>query len=526
MNHYDDVKNDKYWISKYKPRKIKDIFGCKEQTHAIIEWLDNFEAMAKKNRGKSKKKTIVIKEEKLEDSNDIDDVVLPVITSKKQTKDKSCIIVTGDHGTGKTSIVQCILMNKKYDVHTIDFSKISKMKEIKKEPKKGKTPKKAKENKDLGKVLMSDFIEKTMKGVDIYDTITGAKKKKMAIIIDELESIISPVEKNFVTRVLKQNDSDWMCPIIFIANNHHTKIINVVKTNSYEIKLSKPLVSDMMNLLLKICFTEKICLENPELSNKLIEHSQYDYRKLIMMLQDIKELYAGKIFTHSNFVEYSDLAKMKDIDSGIFGTTNILMYGYKNISDTIRLYETDKVLIPLMVQQNYVSTLNSNYNCRNKEHVGKQISESLAEGDIIENHIYGNQFWELQEVHGFLSCTYPSYIMTNNLNPRGDNVENKFGNYAFPLDLNRTSIKKINFTKNIVNARKYFKNMNIDDYIHLNKVVRGLIAIGDIDGCNKLFEGYGCTKGIIESVLKIDKIMGTKYNIPASIKKKLHVVDE
>jgi hypothetical protein len=533
-----DVKNDKYWTNKYKPRKIKEIFGCKEQTKAIVEWLDNFDSMAKKNRGKSKKKNIVIKEEKLEDSNEIDEInemdeideiVLPIVaTNKKQTKDKSCLIVTGDHGTGKTSIVQCILMSKKYDIYMVDFSKISKMKETKKEPKKGgKTPKaKAKDNKDPGKVLMNDFIEKTMKGVNIYDTITGAKKKKMAIIIDELESIISPVERNFITSVLKQNDSDWVCPIIFIANNHHSKIINAVKTNSYEIKLSKPLVSDMENLLMMICFMEKICLENPELNNKIIEHSQHDYRKLIMMLQDIKELYAGKVFTHSDFIEYSDLAKMKDIDAGIFGTTNILMYGYKNISDTMRLYETDKVLIPLMVQQNYVSTLNGNYNCGDKEHIAKQISESLAEADVVENYIYGNQNWELQEVHGFLSCTYPSYIMTKNLNPKNESVENKFGFYSFPVDLNRTSIKKINFTKNIVNAHKFFKNMNIDDYIYLNKVIKGLIAIGNTDECNELFDGYKCTKSVIESVVKIDKIMGTKYNIPAGIKKKLRVVEE
>jgi hypothetical protein len=527
MNRYEDVRNDKYWTNKYKPRKIKEIFGCGEQVKAIVKWLDNFDAMAKKNRGNSKKKPIVIKDDILEDSNDPDDIDLPIISpGKKQTKDKSCLIVTGDHGTGKTCIVQSILMSKKYDIYTIDFSKISKMKETKKAPKKGGKLSKAKDNKDPGKVLLNDFIEKTMKGINIYDTITATKKNKMAIIIDELESIISPVERNFITGVLKQNDSDWVCPIIFMANNHHSKIINAVKTNSYEVKLPKPLFKDMDSLLMTICYVEKICLENPKINSKIIEHCQYDYRKLIMMLQDIKELYAGKTFTHSDFAEYSNLAKMKDIDAGIFGTTNLLMYGYKNISDTMRLYETDKVLIPLMVQQNYISTLNSNYNCRDKEYIGRQISESLAEGDVVENYIYGNQNWELQEVHGFLSCTYPSYIMTQNLNPKSESVENKFGNYSFPLDLNRTSIKKINFTKNIVNAHKFFKNMNIDDYIYLNKVIKGLIAIGNTDECNKLFDGYNCTKSVIESVVKIDKIMGTKYNIPAGVKKKLRVVEE
>ena len=40
----------------------------------------------------------------------------------------------------------------------------------------------------------------------------------------------------------------------------------------------------------------------------------------------------------------------------------------------------------------------------------------------------------------------------------------------FPMDLNRTSIQKIN-KKNILNANKCLSTMNIHDYIYINQIV-------------------------------------------------------
>ena len=546
MEEYVDKKDLHDWTSKYKPRKITEIHGNQTAVKNIVEWLDTFNANAKLYRGKGKKKKIVIKSDKdtsldggdsdnseinIEEKIELIGETMTKKVTKKVNKAKSCIIVTGNHGVGKTSTIQCILENKGYSVNMINFMQIAKMKDTKeKEPKKTKRTKKDKTtktvvSKDTGKISLNDFVEKTMKGKNIYDLVTGEKKKKMAIVIDEIESIITPIEKTFIGLVLKQNENVWACPIIFIANNHHTKVINIIKANAYEIKMQKPQKDDMINLMSLICYKEKIILKEQdldELLQKIIEHSQHDYRRLIYILQDIKTLYPKIEFSLGDFKEYSCLAKKKDTDPGIFETTNLLIHHYNGIDDTMRQYETDKVLMPLMMQQNYITILGNSRKI-NKTELAEDVSQSLIEGDLIENYIYGNQNWDLQEVHGFLSCTYPSFLLSNFLNPTKQAMS---GFYTFPLDLNRTSIKKINYTKNIVSANQHFKNMDISDYIYLNKIIRTLIETNNIDECNKLFEGYKCTSSAIESVLKIDKIKGSKYVIPNSAKKKFVKYEE
>ena len=45
---------------------------------------------------------------------------------------------------------------------------------------------------------------------------------------------------------------------------------------------------------------------------------------------------------------------MKDIDYHIFDGAQKLFFGYDNIDNVIRLFETEKTAIPLMIQQHYI----------------------------------------------------------------------------------------------------------------------------------------------------------------------------
>ncbi|AYV82145.1 MAG: replication factor C large subunit, partial [Homavirus sp.] len=83
------------------------------------------------------------------------------------------------------------------------------------------------------------------------------------------------------------------------------------------------------------------------------------------------------------------------------------------------------------------------------------------------------------------------------------------GKLKFTTDLNKTSIKKIN-KKNINNTNKCFKDMNIFDYIYINKIIRKLIENGNIKECVEILKEYDIKLEHIESLLKIDKIETTK----------------
>src|SRR5205085_9366237 len=122
--------------------------------------------------------------------------------------------------------------------------------------------------------------------------------------------------------------------------------------------------------------------------------------------------------------------------------------------------------------QNYIKIINNNCKNENKYEVTREITSLLSNGDILENYIYGEQNWDMNEVHGFYTCVAPSYLLTENLVTRGERMK-----IDFPQDLNNTSIKNIN-KRNIINANKCLKNMDINDYIYVNQLVRKLIADG------------------------------------------------
>jgi hypothetical protein len=207
---------------------------------------------------------------------------------------------------------------------------------------------------------------------------------------------------------------------------------------------------------------------------------------------------------------------MKDNDPSIYKATHKLFYGYDNIDNVIRLFEMEKTIMPLMIQQHYINYLKgNNINIINK------ISKSLAYGDILENYIYDNNIYDIRDVQSFYHCVYPSFLLSNKLNPKNIDINKFNGYYEYPKDLNKTSIRCINFTKNINPANKVFSGMSINDYLYFNKIIRNVIKSEDYEKCDNYLEDYNCNISLLESVLKINKIDENKFSLSTKTKKKI-----
>jgi hypothetical protein len=169
-----------------------------------------------------------------------------------------------------------------------------------------------------------------------------------------------------------------------------------------------------------------------------------------------------------------------------------------------------------MVHQNYTSSVLKNVdNIKDQYEIIKKVGESLSTGDVVENYIYGDQSWEMQEIHGFHTCVATSFYLH-------EKAKSSFPvKLIFTTDLNKTSIKKIN-KKNINNTNRCFKNMNIFDYIYMNKIVRRLIEDNNIKECVRLMKKYNIKLEYIESLLKIDKIKNTKTVLSSRQKKEFN----
>ncbi len=511
-------KSSSSWTDKYCPKKISEIVGNNKAIHSICEWLKNFDSnkkiMLKKiknnsTKRKTKKKKIEIEIEENDDVGDLSELVENIDTetdgdiispSKKQIKKRdgpfSCLLVSGNHGVGKTCSVYAVLNDYGYDIQTINFNKIQKI-----------------DN-------MRDIINKLTNVNNIVSLIENKQIRKSALVIDEVESFMTKQEVSCITALIDSNDIKWHYPIIFISNNQHNKFINEIKKKSHEIKMWQPFPDTMRILLNRIKDKENIKFQNTFVTDKIIDHSQKDFRRLVSILQDIVYIYDNSIITNDIITEYSNLSKCKDIDYDLFKASSSIIHKYSGIDSILRYHETDKVNLPLMMQENYIKGINDF--CRDsstKYKLAKNITESLSKGDVIENYIYGNQNWSIHEVHGFYSCVYPSFLMDNNIKMNKGILNREFM-LTFPSDLNRTSIKKIN-KKNILKVNEFLKNMNIKDYVYINQIIRNLIEDNKIEECTKLFKGYNFTLENIDKLLKVDKIKSTKINLTSKQKKEI-----
>jgi DNA polymerase III delta prime subunit len=467
-----------YWVEKYRPTKLSDIITNIQATKEIYSWVSSFEKNKKDNAKNIKKN---YKKNKTEETGS---------GRKKKILCKSCLLITGNHGVGKTVTVEIVLKELGYLMKKIDITSLKSIKNIK------------------------DVVNTTIKSTNILNMIQNKPSNKIAIVIDEIESFTSSTEKGHIMTLQKLNEVEWFCPIIFISNSKHNKLLSGIKKSLYEIKMYQPYPSDMRKILIKITQTEKIQIKNEAVIGKIISHSQGDIRRLIITLQDIKYAYNESILTDSVIDNYCKYSKAKDIDIELYKATNELLYNYKNIDQCLKLFETQKVLLPLMIHQNYLNMVMTNCNEDLQYDIINDISETLSIGDVIENHIYGDQNWELQEIHCYCTCVLPSYIINKNI------VDNQKINISFASDLNKTSIKRIN-NKNIKNTERCFANMNIGDYIYINKIIKKYINDNNTKDCMNLFKDYNIKLENIESLLKVDKIKNSKNNLTQKQKKEI-----
>lgn len=472
------------WIDKFRPTKIKEIVCNERAVHRLVEWLEKF----------NKQKVQIEKEMKIRKKS-------KKSSSKKIVRTvKSCALVTGNHGVGKSLSVETVLNEYGYKINKIKFNNIKGIKGIK------------------------GYLNNMTQSVNIMNMMNKQKNKQMAIVVDEVESITSTTEKSVISSLLKINESDWICPVIFISTNQHSKQLSNIKNSAHLIDFGLPKDYELKRIVDDIIKKEKIALKNESVKRLIIEHAQHDIRRLINILQNIKYAYSDKTITKTTISEYCDISSKKDLDPDLYRETLGLMFEYKSVDDCLRYYETEKVLLPLMMHQNYIEAITKNCDdIETRYELISTISESLSEGDVVENYIYGDQNWDMQEIHGFHTCVKPSYLICNNLPEDEDgNPDPTIIRMLFSKDLNKTSIKNIN-KKNISNTNRCFKDMNIFDYIMINKIIRKLINNGDIDGCIKLLRPYGVKLEHIESLLKIDKIKDTKTSLTSKQKKEFEV---
>jgi DNA polymerase III delta prime subunit len=394
------------------------------------------------------------------------------------------IIISGCHGIGKSLTVGLICKELNYLTRII-------------------YPNEIKDHR-----IFDDFNDYYNHNNSIYSKINFSNKSKrnLILIFEETENITLSSEKKYIMDIFKENNKKKAFPLLFISNNQHSKLLNDLKKNCDEIIFECPSIDDIKELIKNICNKENIIIDDDVFSD-LITFSQLDIRRLINILQELS--FHFKIINKENLKIFIDQSREKDIDTGLFDATNNILNNFLDYDNIMKLYEFEKVLLPLMIHENYLRKIlfKSNDSWNDIIYNSVKISDSISRGDNIETSIYTDQNWYLQNIHGFYTCLNTSYWI--NKSNKKYSIENK--NIKFSSDLNKTSLKNIN-KKNIFNLLKIIQNKSIYEILILNRICNHLIQNNKENELIEILSQYNKDVSIkeIELCLKIDKTFDFK----------------
>jgi len=454
-------------LKKYECKSLSDIVGNKGGIYKIKEWLQNYSAsknfllskglLKKSSKGRKKK--------------------LIGLTEKEENLriQKGNLLITGNHGTGKTMAVNLIL--KEFGYHIYYFSNF--------------------ENKS--KIDMENLL---------------LPNKKTALIIDELESIIVLNDKKSVNLLISKNNYMRTMPIIVITNNQHNKQLNDTKKHSDQILFYSPFPNEIKYWAAKICARENIRFDYG-LIDKFLEHCKGDLRKILIELNNLKIFFPGKIIKDKDINLFKKTIGQKNMDVMLFKDTEELMTQDVGIDRCLSLYEAEKILIPLMIHENYHKFVNQDKY--------SDLLDIISIADIIDNFIHSEQNWALSIARGIISTVTTSYLInkygtqdnkfkrikldltTNQNDGKGkinglqkdrdnsiidekedeveDDIEDEIEDdeedeLDFTTDLNRTSVKKMNSKNTKLTNKEISKNSrsqhkSIDEFLYMIDIING-----------------------------------------------------
>jgi replication factor C subunit 1 len=400
-------------------------------------------------------------------------------------------IISGGHGIGKNLITRLALEESGYQIKNLYSTTLK------------------------NKGIVSEIIHSCAKTKNAYTSFNKGTVQKYAVVIDDTESITLSSEKDNLLELFKFNAENRYFPLIFICNLQHSKLINNLKKLSLEITLFAPSVDQIKNYITTICKKEEMNITDDKIYYQIIKFCQSDIRRLIFVLQDLYYTFLKRPITMEMIKEYQTMSQKKDIDVGLYYAAKKLLDNYRNVNESLQLYETEKVLLPLTIYENYYRKIfKQQLLPKQILNIMSNVTDSVSIGDVIETNIYSDQNWFLQNIHGFYTCADTSYTI-NVANKEIKPVKSKPGteetkqqidyNLEFSVDLNKTSSKNINKKKNILPLQSKFKNKNIEDILYINKILFELDRQKSTSAIKTIKETYDLDTKCIQIALKIDK---------------------
>ena len=388
------------WVDKYKPQSLKDvIYGSRAVADRLLKWLEAWKTTGKPPEGKGK---------------------------GAFADSARAVLISGPPGIGKTTtaLLACEQLGMKpIELNASDARSKASIKEIVEEA--------------LGNTSIAAFCQKKKvdtKSVIIMDEVDGMSSGDRGGIAE----LIAVVKK---TRV----------PVICICNDRQSTKIKSLAAHCLDLRFQKPLPEQVCTRLVLISNMEHAGLSMNE-GRRIAAIANCDIRQAIHLLYlSVLSARNGKSITQA-LDSGTGNGLAKDMDMNPFDVVpRIFAYPRSTLDQKIRYYFSDYGMVPMLVQENYLSTrpaLSGVVKIAGKPATHMDLvaraAEAISIADVLDGAIRRTGRWDMLTEHACLSTVYPAYQVQSA--PSGQDIKLKFPTW---LGKNSTRTKNVRVLKDI-----------------------------------------------------------------------------
>eukprot|EP01038_Epipyxis_sp_PR26KG_P010113 gene10113-13591_t len=383
---------DMMWVDKHKPKSTSEMIGYNEFVKKMSDWLRNWDNVHIKKTMK--------------------------IPFNKDNPGAKSLLLSGPPGIGKTTLASLVAKECGFDLLEFNASDTRSKKSISEH--------------------LSDTVQSKAISFDRTDgTVTS---KKRMIIMDEVDGMGGSDRGGIaeLIAIIKTSKS----PIVCICNDRQSPKIRSLANHCYDIKVRRPLKSQIATRLVVIAQRENMLIE-PNAAELLVEQVGNDIRQSIHTMQMWKassnHMNFTDIRTNMNRIEKDKILRQTPFDA----CQQILCGGGTGgnrvtLDDRYNGFFIDYSLMPLLVQQNYIEGAKNGYFKNNQIDEASKMDKLSRAADAVSDMV--DQHWELLPTQAMFSVTVGSLLGGSGLFPQ------------FPawLGKNSSTTKKKRLTSEIV----------------------------------------------------------------------------
>ena len=403
---------------------------------------------------------------------------------------KKILLIIGNTGIGKTFLAEHLFKYFNYKIYEFNSSDI-------------------RSKKRIGEIFRKSFTYHSV--LDMFNN----KQCSTGILIDELETLCKNGDKGSMAElniIMKENSKDKGIinnPIIATCQDINDKKLIDFKKLCEIVYLKNPSNFELEKFIDQIIKINDISIDI-DAKLILIKKCNGDINQLLFILEDLysRVINSEKIINLELVERVIKSYDEKIIDYQLNEIINKLLYKKISINDSINLFQTDCLLIPLILHQNIIKRIN-NTKLTNKDKWIKlsKILNNLSINDIIQTTMFESNEWEnLFDISGFYGTTLPNYECYK-LDKKSSNESNYIVEYS--MLLNKTSQmyinkKLISESPNLFN-NYYFEKDNLYFIVeNINKLLYG--NNNDLMKLANFMKKYNITLSELEEIIKIDKL--------------------